>query len=447
MTKLNTFFLGASLVLLGLATHGIGVGQPREVVFDEVHFGKFVTAYCCTGERFFDIHPPHAKLLIAGVAHGLGYTGDFSFENIGQAFGDVPVLALRALPLLMGIIFPVVFFVFLRQLGASFPIAWLGGGLAALDNAWVVQTRFILLDGLLLTATFGSLVAFLAADHQLSRGRWMIYMILAGALAGLAAGVKFTGLAALALLGAVTLTRLVRRSAERQKWFQGGVILLTAAAVVYLAGWAIHFMILTEPGPGDAWGMPTGNFFNDLVHVHQQMLSANYNLEATHPDQSPWWSWPIMKASVFYWFGGENAGIYFLGNPVVWWGSTVLFLLAIGESLKGFWQSRVEKHTRKPFGMAWIPLLGFIVAMVPLVRVPRALFLYHYLTPLFFALAFGLLSLDRVLEKRGDEVRRKVVLGIFVLVLVVFLIFSPLTYGFPVSGAWYNSLFWFPAWR
>jgi dolichyl-phosphate-mannose--protein O-mannosyl transferase len=36
-------------------------------VFDEVTFGKFVQAYCCTGERFFDIHPPHGKLLIAAA--------------------------------------------------------------------------------------------------------------------------------------------------------------------------------------------------------------------------------------------------------------------------------------------------------------------------------------------------------------------------------------------
>ena len=65
------------LVLLGVGfcLHFVALAYPREVIFDEVHFGKFVTAYCCTGERFFDIHPPHAKLLVAGVAWVGGYRG------------------------------------------------------------------------------------------------------------------------------------------------------------------------------------------------------------------------------------------------------------------------------------------------------------------------------------------------------------------------------------
>src|SRR5688572_26002849 len=87
-----------SLLAVAAATHLIGLGQPREVVFDEVHFGKFVSAYCCTGQRFFDIHPPHAKLLIAGAVKVSGYTGNLSFEHIGQSYGDSSPIPWRIVP-------------------------------------------------------------------------------------------------------------------------------------------------------------------------------------------------------------------------------------------------------------------------------------------------------------------------------------------------------------
>ena len=53
-----------SLLALGLFTRYYSLLWPRQVVFDEVHFGKFVNGYI-TGRYFFDIHPPLGKQLIA----------------------------------------------------------------------------------------------------------------------------------------------------------------------------------------------------------------------------------------------------------------------------------------------------------------------------------------------------------------------------------------------
>jgi hypothetical protein len=87
-----------------------GLSSPRQVVFDEVTFGKFVQAYCCTGERFFDIHPPIGKLLIAAAAKLGGLSSSFQFETIGQSYGTEPVWALRLVPALMGTLISVDFF-------------------------------------------------------------------------------------------------------------------------------------------------------------------------------------------------------------------------------------------------------------------------------------------------------------------------------------------------
>ena len=415
------------LLLAGAAAHFWRLGVPREIVFDEVHFGKFVTAYCCTHERFFDIHPPHGKLLIAGTARLLGYEGGHAFEHIGQPYGEISPIPLRLFPAVMGIILPLVIFYLLMEFGVSRPVAFLGGMALALDNALLVQTRIIALDGILLAATFGSLLAFLKKQY-----------VLAGALAGLAAGTKFTGLAALGLLGGITFVHLIQ-SRDAKLWFKRGTLVLASAFLVYLIGWWLHFALLTQPGPGDIWGVPTGHFISDTISLHKTMLGANYNLEATHPDESPWWSWPWMKNSIFYWSGSAGQVIYFLGNPLVWWGSALLFLIAVFDRVR-------KRMTNDQFTMTnlWIPLVGFLVAMLPFVRIPRALFLYHYLTPLLFTLLFGFTWLDTQIPHR---VRNWVVGAGVVSLAAVFFLFSPLTYGLTVSPEWLASLFWLPEWR
>ena len=74
------------LLALGFVSRFCFLNWPREVVFDEVHFGKFIGAYI-SGHYFFDIHPPFGKLLIAAVAYHGGYRTTQPFEVIGEPYG------------------------------------------------------------------------------------------------------------------------------------------------------------------------------------------------------------------------------------------------------------------------------------------------------------------------------------------------------------------------
>ncbi|MBI4022126.1 MAG: phospholipid carrier-dependent glycosyltransferase [Candidatus Andersenbacteria bacterium] len=439
--------------LLGLSmlTHFMWLGIPREVIFDEVHFGKFITAYCCTHERFFDIHPPHAKLLIAGTAYLTGFRGGFSFDHIGQAYGAVSPLGLRLLPALAGIALPLVVFVLLRQLGVRPAGAFMGGLVMTLDNALTVQTRVISLDGLLLLAITGSLCAYLQAERSTGRARWR-WFALAGALAGLSVGVKFTGLSAPALLAVLLVRRWLGSGSVAQLlgWLTAATVVVGMAVLVYAAGWAVHFGLLYEPGSGDAWRVPQWedplavSFVRETIEWHKMMLDANYGLTAGHPDASAWWEWPLMRSSVFYWqYGGTDAragSIYFLGNPLVWWGSSALLAaLLVSETM-----------TRWRYWRAWwLPLLGYAISFAPLIRVPRALFLYHYLSPLLFAILAVVVWLDARgffrPGKLGDQ-RSGYFMAIGALA-AFFVVFSPLTYGFLLPPAWYAKLFWLPGWQ
>jgi len=51
--------------------------------FDEVHFGGFASKYI--NQKFFmDVHPPLAKLMIAGTAYLAGFDGKFDFKDISK---------------------------------------------------------------------------------------------------------------------------------------------------------------------------------------------------------------------------------------------------------------------------------------------------------------------------------------------------------------------------
>ena len=101
----------------GVLTRFYGLAWPDEVVFDEVHFGKFITGYL-TGQYFFDIHPPTGKLLIAAVAWASGFRGTQPFQKIGEAYRvGTNLFALRALPAAFGAALPPLLFSLARLCG------------------------------------------------------------------------------------------------------------------------------------------------------------------------------------------------------------------------------------------------------------------------------------------------------------------------------------------
>src|SRR5512147_2287016 len=128
------------LLALGVITHALWFGTPNSAVFDEVHFGKFVSAYF-THEYYFDIHPPLGKLMLAGWGWLWGFKPGFSFATIGEVYPDKLYLALRFLPALAGALLPLVIFGVARRLRLSLAASALAGILVALDNALLVQTR------------------------------------------------------------------------------------------------------------------------------------------------------------------------------------------------------------------------------------------------------------------------------------------------------------------
>jgi len=252
---------------------------------------------------------------------------------------------------------------------------------------------------------------------------------------------------------------------------------IIGAVIVYLSGWMVHFTILTEPGDGDLWREPTweqpimASFWRETQEIHKIMYKANSGLTAEHHDSSLWWTWPLVRTPVFYWqqsdeVTAKSGSIYFQANPILWWGASAAWLVvlltwlmmgvnwvaAMGRGKWGFklWWHKAQDDWQGSFlQRAWIPLLGYWAAFIPLMKVTRVLFLYHYLTPLLFSIIGVTLWLDWTGWIKSGSVKKQrkgywIVLG---LVVLFFLYFSPFTYGFLLSEEVRQWLFWFKTWR
>jgi dolichyl-phosphate-mannose--protein O-mannosyl transferase len=290
------------------------------------------------------------------------------------------------------------------------------------------------------------------------------WLVVCGLAMGMAVGTKFTGLTAGMLVLALLLDEFLNRKTAaaaliciRQCVWIGFPFLL-----IYLAGWVLHFRLLEEAGSGYAFYRPSGEFFRDLVRLNQIMLASNYNLTVSHPDASAWWSWPFMVAPVFYW-GESGRVIYLAGNPFVWWSTVSITLTAFMLwLLEPVTRLRLPDPERCAVGhrplqssrstlVLWVPIFGYAAAYLPMVGIPRSLFLYHYIPALLFALVFVVLWLERCGWTLADRplVQQPAAYWVVLIGAVAgFLAMLPLTAGMAGFEGWRSFVFeLFPGWR
>ncbi|MEK7589622.1 MAG: phospholipid carrier-dependent glycosyltransferase [Patescibacteria group bacterium] len=435
------------LLVTSLIVHFLFFGHPRQTVFDEVHFGKFISGYY-THEYYFDIHPPLGKLLIAGLgklfhfsAEGGSASGG-SFGEIGEKFPDKTYMALRFLPSLAGALLPLVIYLLALELGFSLIGAMAAGAIIIFENALLTQSHYILLDAFLLLFGF---IALLFYFRYRNRKKWK-NLIGAGIGAGLAISVKWTGLTFLALPIILELFDFIK-SRKFPDLYKKIVTLALTPILLYTAIFAVHFSLLSKTGLGDAFMSqrfqstlqgtsvpaqenPPG-FLEKFIELNTEMYRSNQRLTADHPFSSKWYTWPFMTRPIFYWVDAD-ARIYLLGNPVSWWLSTLAVIMAISLLIFD------PKSIKKP---AIILLLGYILNLLPFIGIHRVMFLYHYLTALIFALLILIHLIDQ------EPKRLRYFIPLIALVIVTFIFFAPLSYGLPLSENDYSLRVWMQSWR
>lgn len=113
-------FMAVMLFIVGLATRVYRLDQPGNVVFDEMHYGKYASLYL-KKTFFFDANPPLGKLLIALAGYFYGYDGgSFGFDKIGTPYPeDVPHIIFRLVPAVFGSLLSPSVFLILCELNVT----------------------------------------------------------------------------------------------------------------------------------------------------------------------------------------------------------------------------------------------------------------------------------------------------------------------------------------
>jgi dolichyl-phosphate-mannose-protein mannosyltransferase len=142
-----------------------------------------------------------------------------------------------------------------------------------------------------------------------------------------------------------------------------------------------------------------------------------------------------------------------LGNPAVWWtGSVAIIITGVLLGVYALIQQR-KAHNLLPSNL---DAFRFRVKLVtgswaltyfPFFIMGRVLYVHHYYPALIFStLNVGLL-LDHIMGKRPQWQQRAVKLSMAVIVLAVFVYFSPMCYGIEGPGKDFRGRRWLKSWN
>ncbi|KAG0759880.1 hypothetical protein G6F62_004702 [Rhizopus arrhizus] len=232
-------WIALGLFVLAIPVRFKNISFPSQVVFDEVHFGKYA-AYYIQQSFFFDVHPPLAKLLIAFVGWLSGFDGDFDFTSIGMEYPEnVPYVQMRALGAFFGTLVVPIAYMTIRDCGHSNLAALIAALSLCFENGLIANNRLIL--------SFS--------------GGWWTWLLLTGIGIGCSFSSKWVGLFTMATIGLSTIKQLwqllgnlhITKAQYASHFIYRFFGLFIVPIIVYMATFYIHFAILTKPGAGDTF--------------------------------------------------------------------------------------------------------------------------------------------------------------------------------------------------
>nr|WP_274637981.1 phospholipid carrier-dependent glycosyltransferase [Microbacterium bovistercoris] len=453
------------------------LGHPHALVFDETYYVKDAWSQWNLGYPA-DWPSDADKGFVAGATNTFLDTGSFVvhpplgkwFIGLGMwLFGPDSSVGWRIAAALFGTATVLLVYLLARRLTRSTVFATVAGLLMAIDGLGIVLSRVSLLDIFL---TFFSVLAvlFLVYDHEWHRIRlarrlgadperspwgpvlWgRPWLLAAGAAAGAATAVKWSGLYTLAAIGiyVVVSDALARRRVGLPLWPWGAlaqgaasfVLLVPIAVIVYLASWT--GWLVTDGGydrhAADA-APATGLFawvpltLQSLWIYHQAIYAFHVGLTTPHSYASPAWQWPLLlRPTSMYWHQdqvGQNGcswpstcvqSISSIPNPIIWWaGIAASVFLIIAFILRRNWRHAVV-------------LTGLAGAYLPWLLFPeRTIFQFYTIAMLPFTVLALTFALREIAGFRSTAVRRRLagqrVVWVFLIVVVVL------------------SALWYPVW-
>ena len=184
-------------------------------------------------------------------------------------------------------------------------------------------------------------------------------------------------------------------------------------------------------------------FLGKFWELQQVMWRTNAGLLDSHAWDSRPPSWPILSRGINFW-GKNHRQIYLIGNPVIWWSSTLAILTYL--VFKGIavlrWQRGFKDYKNveiKRFDYEIGPtVLGWAFHYFPFFLMSRQLFLHHYFPALYFAIItlcqifdFGANRFSSLGIKQRPAIGKGAMVLFLCLSITAFTLYAPLSYGNP----------------
>jgi dolichyl-phosphate-mannose--protein O-mannosyl transferase len=398
----SVLVLSAVMVLVGLWARVWKLGFPGQRVWDEIYFPVMARKFL-EGTYQFDLHPPLGKFIIAvGIA----------------VFGDTPI-GWRVMPLLFGCAMiplgaALGWYLMREKVAALLLAAFIAG-----ETFLIAYSRIGIMDGILVFFTLATLLAALRVERR-SQVIWVAVLL------GLAISVKWAVFMVVVPVGYVLW---------RKGFFREFVASLWVSAVLYIVIVYIGALVAVTTNPWEAWQW-----------TWSWHLKAAEKITAAIPNSwgSPWWSWPLMLrpirlSNLFATASGDLQVISTLGNPVLWYGSTLAVVAGIVEAAR-------RLVARKPIADdPLVPiLLGYVFLLLPWIPGTRIPYIYNYLPSYAFALMALVYWLVRLWKR--PPWGPWVVVAFTALALAATIFFLPLAMGLPLSPEAMQRRVWMDSW-
>jgi len=448
------------ILLLSFSTRFFLLAYPSEIIFDEVHFGKFVNAYF-SHKYYFDIHPPLGKLMIAGFAGMFGYKGKISFEKIGAQADSKSLFVLRFLPAFFSALFPLIIYFLLKELGISARNSLLGALLVIFENGILTHSKFILIDIFLLFFGFVALYFYLKHKKEKNEKIKRLFLVLAFFFSAMAFSIKWTGLSFIGLILVDILFAFFKKRKRFLQFCLEIIVFFFVFLFVYYFIFLIHFKIVYKSGSGDAFmssafqrTLLNNKVLNKdikpladwqkFIELNKKMYIYNSRITSEHSYTSRWYEWPWAVKPIWYWAGSvenKKANIYLFGNFIIWF-AIIPMIIYIFYLIKN-----KEKRKKVP-PFFWLFFLGYFANLLPYILIRRATFIYHYFPSLIFGILMLVVLYEKIispcLEKQGlKKLDKFMYIGFLSLVFLNFLFLFPINYGLLIPSKlsdFYNFL-------
>lgn len=465
--------------------------HPRELVFDETYYVKDAYSIAhhgvelkwaedanpkfaagdfsaLTDDPSYVVHPPLGKWMLGAgqLIFGDG-ANPFGWRFAAALIGTISIVVIARIAIRM------------------FGSVWLGAAAALLlaaDGQHFVHSRTGLLD---IFVMFFVLIAFwlLLIDRDDARRRilqrtglnsdkqhtgpkpWFMpasfgpslglrpWRLAGGIALGLACGVKWNGLYALAVFGImIVLWDVANRRAAgiRRPWLAAlgkdsvpaFMSLVPVAGIVYLLCWT--GWILSPKGWDRGWVADNSGWWDflpdwmvSLAHYHYTAYNFHVGLDKPHTYMSNPWGWPVQwRPTSFYYrsYGlGEHgctvekcsAAILSVGNPVVWGlGTVALVVVLLAWVLRRDWRAGA---ILAGLAAVWLPWFNYqhrtIFTFYTIVMVPFIVLALVYALGIVWGSATGSASV------RSLRARRLAIAGILAAAVLVFAFYYPIWTG------------------